>query len=74
MEAASRANTDVEAKIPTEATNVEMDARARVVIRVTHPEGEVNIPDFFEHVLKMMRDRVAIPLGPYLHVQGSSTG
>ncbi len=55
-------------QIPTEATNVEMDAKARVVIRVTHPEGEVNIPDFFEHVLKMMRDRVAIPLSPYLYV------
>jgi hypothetical protein len=56
------------AQIPLEATRVEMDAKARLVIRVTHPEGEVNIPDFFEHVLKMMRDRVAIPLSPYLYV------
>ena len=49
-------------------TDVELDAKARVVIQVTHPEGEVNIPDFFEHALKMMRDRVAFPLSPYIHV------
>lgn len=55
-------------QIPTDATDVELDAKARVVIQVTHPEGEVNIPDFFEHALKMMRDRVAFPLSPFIHV------
>jgi len=55
-------------QIPAGATNVEMDAKARVVIRVTNPNGEVNIPVFFEHVLEMVRDRIAVPLSPYLYV------
>lgn len=55
-------------QIPVSATNVEMDAKTRIVIRVTHPEGEVQIPDFFDHMLVMIRNRVAFPLSPYIHV------
>lgn len=54
--------------IPLDAKDVEIDAKVHVVIRVTHPSGEVNIPGYFERVLEMVRDRIAIPLSPYLFV------
>jgi hypothetical protein len=58
-------------QIPAGASNVVMDAKARLVIRVSKPSGEVSIPNFFEHVLDMVRNRVAIPLSQYLYVAGS---
>jgi hypothetical protein len=54
--------------IPLDATDVQIDAKVHIVIRVTQPKGEVSIPGYFDRVLEMVRDRIAVPLSPYLYV------
>jgi len=57
---------DAPVPIPDGATDVEVKGTPRVVVLVKKPQGKVDIPEFFDHILEMVRDRIAVPLTPFL--------
>jgi hypothetical protein len=64
---------DAPVPIPDGATNVKVKGIPRVVVLVKKPQGKVDIPEFFDHILEMVRDRIAVPLTPFLWKRPSRT-
>ena len=59
---------DAEVGVPDGAMNVEINGTPKIAIRITAPNGNVEVPAYFDNLFDYVRNYVFTPLFPFLYV------